>query len=197
VLPPELSRSDRHPLPCRWTWQTRNARRRWSAACAQQLPTEPPLPTRNSPLSRWAQARRWPPLPPPVVARLLSKVDLESAPHHLSVPAGMTACRCIALDTSSGSSRQHFPNPRSRCEFDANGHAGGFIVDAAAGADNSSAAARPADATAQNAPPDRPPDVVLSEQTGASQAALYRLSGDLNPVRFPGSEMRLHPGVLM
>jgi len=70
-------------------------------------------------------------------------------------------------------------------------------VDAAAGADNSSAAARPADATAQNAPPDRPPDVVLSEQTGASQAALYRLSGDLNPVRFPGSEMRLHPGVLM
>ena len=31
-------------------------------------------------------------------------------------------------------------------------------------------------------PPNRPPDVVEIEKTDESQAALYRLSGDLNPL---------------
>jgi acyl dehydratase len=35
---------------------------------------------------------------------------------------------------------------------------------------------------ARNAPPERPPDVTLSAPTFADQAALYRLSGDLNPM---------------
>jgi len=37
-------------------------------------------------------------------------------------------------------------------------------------------------ATAANLPPKRKPDAVLEEQTGTSQAALYRLSGDYNPL---------------
>lgn len=43
--------------------------------------------------------------------------------------------------------------------------------------------ARPPAANAANAPPDRSPDAVFEEQTSGSQAALYRLSGDANPVR--------------
>ncbi|KAJ7707776.1 HotDog domain-containing protein [Mycena rosella] len=37
-------------------------------------------------------------------------------------------------------------------------------------------------ATAANAVPKRTPDAVVEEQTSSSQAALYRLSGDLNPL---------------
>jgi acyl dehydratase len=37
-------------------------------------------------------------------------------------------------------------------------------------------------AGARNAPPDRPPDTTLSVATSPDQAALYRLSGDLNPM---------------
>ncbi|ORY00487.1 NAD(P)-binding protein [Basidiobolus meristosporus CBS 931.73] len=37
-------------------------------------------------------------------------------------------------------------------------------------------------ATASNEPPNRKPDVVIQEKTNESQAALYRLSGDLNPL---------------
>lgn len=37
-------------------------------------------------------------------------------------------------------------------------------------------------ATATNAPPGRAPDAVVEEQTSPSQAALYRLSGDYNPL---------------
>jgi acyl dehydratase len=36
-------------------------------------------------------------------------------------------------------------------------------------------------------PPDRPADFVITEQTSASQAALYRLSGDLNPLHISPS----------
>ena len=38
------------------------------------------------------------------------------------------------------------------------------------------------DATASNDPPSRAPDAVVTEKTGADQAALYRLSGDSNPL---------------
>ena len=44
------------------------------------------------------------------------------------------------------------------------------------------AMARPAAATCSNTPPRRPPDAVFSEVTSPGQAALYRLSGDPNPV---------------
>lgn len=37
-------------------------------------------------------------------------------------------------------------------------------------------------ATAANEPPSRSPDVVVQEKTSPDQAALYRLSGDLNPL---------------
>lgn len=37
-------------------------------------------------------------------------------------------------------------------------------------------------ATAPNAPPKRAPDAVVEEKTMPSQAALYRLSGDANPL---------------
>jgi len=37
-------------------------------------------------------------------------------------------------------------------------------------------------ATATNAPPSRAPDAVVEEKTSPSQAALYRLSGDYNPL---------------
>lgn len=37
-------------------------------------------------------------------------------------------------------------------------------------------------ATAANAPPKRNPDAIVEEKTLPSQAALYRLSGDLNPL---------------
>ncbi|KAG6872392.1 hypothetical protein C0995_010090 [Termitomyces sp. Mi166 len=37
-------------------------------------------------------------------------------------------------------------------------------------------------ATAPNAPPKRSPDAVIEEKTSPSQAALYRLSGDFNPL---------------
>jgi len=37
-------------------------------------------------------------------------------------------------------------------------------------------------ATAANTPPKRQPDAVVEEKTGPSQAALYRLSGDYNPL---------------
>ncbi|KAI0822455.1 multifunctional beta-oxidation protein [Trametes gibbosa] len=37
-------------------------------------------------------------------------------------------------------------------------------------------------ATAENKPPQRKPDVVAEEKTQTTQAALYRLSGDLNPL---------------
>lgn len=63
--------------------------------------------------------------------------------------------------------------------------AGGFTVDDS-GAD-SNAAHRPAAATAANAPPDRLPDAVFEVLVGGSQAALYRLSGDANPVRILSS----------
>jgi 3-hydroxyacyl-CoA dehydrogenase/3a,7a,12a-trihydroxy-5b-cholest-24-enoyl-CoA hydratase len=33
-----------------------------------------------------------------------------------------------------------------------------------------------------NVPPDRPPDVIMSERTSEKQALLYRLSGDINPL---------------
>lgn len=38
------------------------------------------------------------------------------------------------------------------------------------------------EATATNEPPNRAPDVVVTEKTGEDQAALYRLSGDTNPL---------------
>jgi acyl dehydratase len=38
------------------------------------------------------------------------------------------------------------------------------------------------DSTATNEPPNRPPDFVVIEKTNAEQAALYRLSGDFNPL---------------
>lgn len=37
-------------------------------------------------------------------------------------------------------------------------------------------------ATALNAPPKRKPDAVVEEKTTLEQAALYRLSGDYNPL---------------
>ena len=37
-------------------------------------------------------------------------------------------------------------------------------------------------ATATNAPPSRAPDAVVEEKTSEEQAALYRLSGDRNPL---------------
>jgi multifunctional beta-oxidation protein len=37
-------------------------------------------------------------------------------------------------------------------------------------------------ASANNAPPKRTPDAVVEEKTLSSQAALYRLSGDYNPL---------------
>lgn len=37
-------------------------------------------------------------------------------------------------------------------------------------------------ATANNDPPNRPPDVIIKEKTSETQAALYRLSGDRNPL---------------
>lgn len=37
-------------------------------------------------------------------------------------------------------------------------------------------------ATATNAPPNRKPDAVVTEKTHEDQAALYRLSGDYNPL---------------
>lgn len=42
-------------------------------------------------------------------------------------------------------------------------------------------------ASALNAPPKRAPDAVLEEQTTAEQAALYRLSGDYNPLHIDPS----------
>ncbi|RYP80961.1 hypothetical protein DL770_006037 [Monosporascus sp. CRB-9-2] len=49
---------------------------------------------------------------------------------------------------------------------------------------------KPADrgaATAPNNPPNRPPDVVVESRTGEDQAAIYRLSGDYNPLHIdPG-----------
>lgn len=59
--------------------------------------------------------------------------------------------------------------------------AGGFNVDEASHG-GGGGAARPAAATAANAPPQRPPDAVLSERIPENAAALYRLSGDANPV---------------
>ena len=60
--------------------------------------------------------------------------------------------------------------------------AGGFRVDGTA-ASGSKGEGRPAAAMTINAPPDRSPDAVFEVQTSGSQAALYRLSGDINPVR--------------
>lgn len=37
-------------------------------------------------------------------------------------------------------------------------------------------------ATATNNPPNRKPDAVVEEQTTLEQAAIYRLSGDYNPL---------------
>jgi hypothetical protein len=42
--------------------------------------------------------------------------------------------------------------------------------------------ARDAAATARHQPPTRPPDAVVEAPTTASQAALYRLNGDYNPL---------------
>jgi hypothetical protein len=39
---------------------------------------------------------------------------------------------------------------------------------------------------AVNVLPNRPPDAVFEELTSGSQAALYRLSGDVNPVSHTG-----------
>lgn len=44
-------------------------------------------------------------------------------------------------------------------------------------------------ATAVNTPPNRQPDAVIEEKTSASQAALYRLSGDYNPLHVSRTDM--------
>ncbi|CRK43999.1 hypothetical protein BN1723_019349 [Verticillium longisporum] len=54
--------------------------------------------------------------------------------------------------------------------------------------------ARPADrgpSTAANKPPVRSPDVVVEEKTTEEQAALYRLSGDYNPLHVDPSFARM------
>lgn len=57
-----------------------------------------------------------------------------------------------------------------------------FIRGAGGFGDKPTGLQRAAASVAKNAAPDRQPDFVISEKTTADQAALYRLSGDLNPL---------------
>ena len=101
-----------------------------------------------------------------------------TAAHMFALPCRLSSAHrgCRGLGSGNRPMADHAITLSIRCIA-----AGGFRVDDTA-ATSSSSNSRPAAATAVNATPDRPPDAVFEERTSGSQAALYRLSGDVNPV---------------
>ena len=92
----------------------------------------------------------------------------------------LSCCTCAAWALERSAGLRSAASQRCGWTKCGSAPAGGFRVDDTAA---SSSKGRPAAATAINATPDRSPDAVFKVQTSGSQAALYRLSGDINPVR--------------